>query len=209
VSPALHCPAFRLLSGVAALLCLVVPISRAASPPRYNLISIVTDDQAAWSIGAYGNRESRTPNMDRLAREGARFLNAFACTPVCSPSRAAFLTGRYGTQVGITDYITPKEGASGVGLSASSVTWPKVLQQHGYVTGLIGKWHLGDQAPSHPRQLGFDYFHGSLRGSFKPKDPELEVDGKLVKVGGFSAAIVRSYFLLGILGLLAIPSWMI
>ena len=190
MNPALHRPAFGLLSVVAALLCVVVPVSRAAEPPRYNLISIVTDDQAAWSIGAYGNRDSRTPNMDRLAREGARFLNAFACTPVCSPSRAAFLTGRYGTQLGITDYITPKEGEAGVGLATDAITWPKVLRQHGYVAGLIGKWHLGDQPKSHPSKLGFDYFHGSLRGSFKPKDPELEVDGKLVKVEGFSADIV-------------------
>src|SRR5215510_5923336 len=66
----------------------------AAEAPRLNLISIVTDDQASWSIGAYGNRESRTPNTDRLAREGARFVNAFAATPVCSPSRATLLTGR-------------------------------------------------------------------------------------------------------------------
>src|SRR5688500_16930220 len=77
-----------------------------AQDKRPNLIAIVTDDQAMWSIGAYGNKESRTPNMDRLAREGARFTNAFVSTPVCSPSRATFLTGRWGTQMGITDWLT-------------------------------------------------------------------------------------------------------
>ncbi len=89
---------------------------------RYNLISIVTDDQAQWSIGAYGNREAITPNMDRLAREGVKFNQAFVTTPVCSPSRVAFLTGLYGTQVGITDYLTPDEGAAGMGLPKAAMT---------------------------------------------------------------------------------------
>src|SRR5688572_1911333 len=84
-----------------------------AQDKRPNLIAIVTDDQAMWSIGAYGNKESRTPNMDRLAKDGARFTNAFVSTPVCSPSRATFLTGRWGTQVGITDWLTLGEAASG------------------------------------------------------------------------------------------------
>ena len=66
----------------------------AADKPRLNLISIVTDDQAEWSLGCYGNKESITPNMDRIAKEGARFANAFTVTPVCSPSRVTFMTGR-------------------------------------------------------------------------------------------------------------------
>jgi uncharacterized sulfatase len=128
--------------------------------------------------------------MDRLAREGARFLNAFACTPVCSPSRASFLTGRYGTQVGITDWITPKEARAGVGLAPESTTWPKILRQRGYVTGLVGKWHLGEQPQFHPSKLGFNYFTGALRGSFKPKDPEWEVNGETKKLQGYGADLV-------------------
>src|SRR5262249_27006325 len=89
-------------------LCLAGPLV-AAEPERYNIISIVTDDQARWGVGLYGNREVKTPNMDRIGREGACFLNAFVTTPVCSPSRAAFLSGRYGTQLGITDWIAPVE----------------------------------------------------------------------------------------------------
>lgn len=178
-------------STVVALLTLLLTTPlRGAEPPPYNLISIVTDDQAAWSIGAYGARQSRTPNMDRLAREGARFLNAFTCTPVCSPSRAAFLTGRFGTQVGITDWITPKEAKDGVGLAPESMTWPKLLRQRGYVTGILGKWHLGAKPEFHPSRLGFDHFMGSLAGSFKPLDPELEAGGKLTKMSGFGADIV-------------------
>ena len=110
-----------------------------APAEKYNVVFIVTDDQAQWSIGAYGNREAITPNMDRLAREGVKFNNAFVTTPVCSPSRVALLTGLYGTEVGITDYITPDEGAGGIGLPESALTWPRVLQQNGYRTALFGK----------------------------------------------------------------------
>ena len=174
-----------------AVLALPWP-GRAAESPRLNVIFILTDDQADWSVGAYGNRESRTPNMDRLAREGARFLNAFTTTPVCSPSRAGMLTGRFGTQLGITDWITPKESKRGVGLPSNSVTWPRVLQQNGYRTALIGKWHLGALPSSHPTKLGFDYFLGALGGAFLPKDPELEVDGRLTKMEGYGADILTS-----------------
>lgn len=158
----------------------------AAETERLNIISIVTDDQAHWSIGAYGNKESKTPHMDRLAREGARFLNAFTCTPVCSPSRASFLTGRYGTQLGITDYIAPNENAAGVGLPSNAVTWPKVLQEHGYVTGLVGKWHLGSKPHHHPTRNGFHHFFGfpGGDGGIPPLDPTLEVDGESRKLKG-------------------------
>lgn len=157
---------------------------------RYNLVSIVTDDQADWSIGAYGSRESRTPNMDRLAREGAKFVNAFVTTPVCSPSRAGFLTGRYGTEVGITDYIAPSDAERGVGLPPSTTTWPEVLQRHGWRTGLFGKWHLGTGSQFHPTRHGFDSFFGSLAGSFAPMDPELEREGRLTKVPGAASNLV-------------------
>lgn len=176
---------------VATLVGLVpLPAAQVPQPARPNIISIVTDDQALWSIGVYGNRESRTPNMDRLAREGARFLNAFVCTPVCSPSRASFLTGRFGTQLGVTDWIDPKEAKAGKGLPADAVTWPRVLQQHGYRTALIGKWHLGETPAQHPTKLGFDSFFGALGGSFRPKDPELELNGRPARLEGFGADIL-------------------
>ncbi len=157
---------------------------------RYNLVSIVTDDQAQWSIGAYGNREAITPNMDRLAREGVKFHHAFVTTPVCSPSRVAFLTGLYGTQVGITDYLTPDEGASGMGLPKTATTWPQVLQKNGYKTALFGKYHLGTRAEFHPSKRGFDYFMGSQQGSFAPMNPRLEVNGQIVEVKGAGSDIV-------------------
>ncbi|MPZ17832.1 MAG: sulfatase-like hydrolase/transferase [Luteitalea sp.] len=144
---------------------------------RLNIISIVTDDQAYWAMGASGNREIRTPNMDRLAREGARFVNAFVSTPVCSPSRASFLTGLYSTQLGITDWISPQEADAGLGLPPGAVTWPEIVRQHGYATALVGKWHLGTKPQFHPRMRGFDHFFGFLEGGNQPMNPTLEVDG--------------------------------
>jgi uncharacterized sulfatase len=122
--------------------------------------------------------------MDRLAREGARFLNAFCPTPVCSPSRASYLTGRYGTQLGITDWIDPTEAAAGLGLPAGATTWPQVLHKHGYATALVGKWHLGVQPQFHPLRRGFDHFYGFLGGGNQPMDPTLEVEGKETKLKG-------------------------
>ncbi|MGH8248366.1 MAG: sulfatase family protein, partial [Gammaproteobacteria bacterium] len=177
-------PSLSLLHITALSLAVVVFSSPATgeaaqvAPERWNIISIVTDDQAHWSVGAYGNRESRTPNMDRLAREGALFANAFTVTPVCSPSRASFLTGRYGTQLGLTDWITPQQAQDGLGLPVGVTTWPEVLRRSGYVTALIGKWHLGELPQFHPTRRGYDHFFGFLDGGNQPMNPTLEVNGK-------------------------------
>lgn len=168
------------------------PAAQTQTPANHkvNLVSIVTDDQALWSIGAYGNREAITPNMDRLAREGVKFNNAFVTTPVCSPSRVAFLTGLYGSQAGITDYLSTDEGLSGMGLPASALTWPRVLQQNGYRTALFGKYHLGTQPEFHPTKRGFDDFMGTQEGAFAVLNPRLEVNGKMTELKGASSDVV-------------------
>src|SRR5215212_8098624 len=117
---------WQLILVAALLLC---GRAHAQEQKKYNLVFIVTDDQARWAVGAYGNKECVTPNMDRLAREGVKFNNAFVTTPVCSPSRAAFLTGRYGTELHITDWINKPEMNAGVGLR-DLPTWPSVLQKN-------------------------------------------------------------------------------
>jgi len=174
------------LTALLAAVAAVQPASMTAAPPdkpqRANLVAIVTDDQALWAMGLYGNREIQTPHMDRIGREGALFTNAFAVTPVCSPSRASYLTGRWPTEVGITDYLAPEESDAGIGLDA--ITWPQILQQHGYTTGLVGKWHLGTQPQFHPHRLGFDHFTGFLGGGNKPMNPLLEVNGRDVQMQG-------------------------
>jgi uncharacterized sulfatase len=159
-------------------------------PVRYNLVAVVADDQSYWSVGCYGNRESRTPHMDALARQGARFTRAFVATPVCSPSRASYMTGRYGTELGVTDFISAREFDQGLGLPPGALTWPSVLQSHGYRTGLIGKWHLGGRAHQLPSACGFDEFAGEPRGSFAPRDPSFVVDGERRTLAGYSSDVV-------------------
>lgn len=161
-----------------------------ADQTPYNLVAIVTDDQSSWSVGCYGNKESRTPNMDRLAAEGARLSRAFVVTPVCSPSRAAYLTGRYGTELGITDFINTEEFDAGVGLPAGTLTWPAVLRENGYQTCLIGKWHLGGRPHQLPEACGFDEFVGAPKGSFEPVNPIFVARGKAKKFEGYSSNVV-------------------
>ncbi|MEZ6045634.1 MAG: sulfatase-like hydrolase/transferase [Planctomycetaceae bacterium] len=148
-----------------------------------NILFIFSDDHAAWATGHAGDPHAKTPNMDRIAREGVTFVNAFTVTPVCSPSRAEMMTGRYGSELQITDWINPRNEPS-LGLDAAHPVWPRALQQAGYRTGLIGKWHLGTEDKFHPQHFGYEYFMGFREGGNKPKDPMLEVNGKVQQVDG-------------------------
>lgn len=121
-------------------------------PP--NIIIIFSDDQAQWTVGAYGNKDVFTPNMDRLADEGMMFTNGFT-KPVCSPSRAMLLTGLYSHRVGIPDYILPADQSTR-GLPVGTPTIASLLKENGYTTGLIGKWHLGYGENYYPEKYGFD-----------------------------------------------------
>jgi len=111
---------------------------------RPNIIYIMSDDHASHAIGAYGNKFIKTPNLDRLAKEGMRFTNCFNINSLCAPSRAALITGRYSHHNGFF--------RNGDKFDGSQVTFPKLMQKAGYKTGLIGKWHLGSQP------TGFDYY---------------------------------------------------
>lgn len=153
--------------GIALLLAAAGAL--AAPPPRLNLIAIVTDDQAAWTLGCYGGQEIPTPNLDRLAASGARFANAFVHTPVCSPSRGCYLTARLGTELGYTDWLNDEQGKR-QGVTPQFPTWPAVLQQNGYVTGLVGKWHVGAREESLPWHNGLTHFTGNLGGGWATRN---------------------------------------
>jgi uncharacterized sulfatase len=155
----------------------------ASADTRPNIVFLYTDDQAQWAMGAYGNRDIKTPNLDRLAQRGAIFRNAFTITPVCSPSRAALMTSRYGSELGIADWINP-EREPNLGLAPSAIIWPELLKGFGYATMLAGKWHLGTRDEFHPTHQGFDRFFGFRDGSNRPIDPKLEVDGQLRQLKG-------------------------
>ena len=143
---------------------------------RPSIVFLYTDDQAQWAMGAYGNREIHTPNLDRLARQGVLFRNAFTATPVCSPARASLMTSRYSTEFGIGDWIDPRKEPD-LGLAPAAITWPELLKGAGYTTQLVGKWHLGTRDRFHPTLQGFDHFLGFRDGSNQPINPRLEVQG--------------------------------
>lgn len=156
---------------------------KAELPARPNIVFLYTDDQAQWALGAYGNADIKTPNLDRLAHRGAIFRSAFTVTPVCSPSRAALMTSRYPSELGIADWIDPRKEPD-IGLAPSAITWPELLKGFGYSTMLAGKWHLGTRDEFHPTRQGFDAFFGFRDGSNRPIDPRLEVDGRPQELKG-------------------------
>lgn len=126
-----------------------------------NLILILCDDLGYGDLGCYGNTTIKTPNLDRLAKEGIRFTDFYCAGAQCSPSRAGLLTGRYPVRFGLTYALMTNAGA---GLPATETTFPQLLQKQGYATMLAGKWHLGDRPQYHPLKHGFTHFTGLLRG---------------------------------------------
>lgn len=150
---------FLLLGGIAP--GLTAQRSSRSLPSRPNVILIVMDDMGYGDLGSYGVRDARTPNLDRLARQGVRLTDAYANAANCSPTRAALITGRYQQRVGIEwPFGTLAELEKGLPVTGNSL--PALLKKNGYVTGLIGKWHLGFKPEFGPNAHGFDEFFGHM-----------------------------------------------
>jgi len=132
------------------------------APPKPNILVILTDDQGYHDVSYYGTKDIRTPYMDQLAKEGMRFDNFYANCPVCSPTRAALLTGRYQDHVGVPGVIRTHASNSWGYLDTRARMLPTELKKAGYHTALIGKWHLGLESPNTPTERGFDTFKGWL-----------------------------------------------
>lgn len=133
-------------------------ISNKVSAQRPNIVFILADDLGWAELGCYGNTFTETPNLDKLAAQGIRFTDAYASAPVCSPYRAALMTGQYPARVGITDYLRPNDENH---LSTDHITIAEMLKRAGYTTGITGKWHLtgyanhgAEEVP--PTEHGFD-----------------------------------------------------
>jgi len=171
----------KFLNCLVALLVLViggfVTTAKSASAVRPNILFIMADDHAAHAISAYGSRINQTPNLDRLAKEGMRFNHCFAVNSICAPSRATILTGKYSHINGVTVFNE---------FNGGQWTVAKALQNGGYYTGMIGKWHL----QSDP--TGFDYWN-ILPGQGVYHDPAFIEMGKRKKISGYATDIITDF----------------
>ncbi len=150
--------------------------------PRTNVVVILSDDQGWGDLSVNGNRNVATPHIDSLARDGVAF-DRFFVSPLCSPTRAEFLTGRYHSRVGVRGVSTGLER-----LDLDQKTIADTFRSAGYVTGAFGKWHNGSQWPYHPNARGFDEFYGFTSGHWGEYfDPPLEHNGQFIRGKGFIA----------------------
>ena len=127
-----------------------------------NILLILVDDLGYGDLSSYGAEDLQTPHVDAIVRDGMRFDEFYANCPVCSPTRAALLTGRYQELVGVPGVIRTHAENSWGHLTADATLLPAALKKAGYATAIIGKWHLGLDKPNRPNDRGFDHFHGYL-----------------------------------------------
>lgn len=171
----------RAIAGLLALMTLpwsCAPTASAAERP--NVLLIVTDDQGWGDVGSHGNAEIDTPTMDRLASSGARF-DRFFVSPMCGPSRASLLTGRWNLRTGASWVSHGKEI-----MRRNEVTIGDALAKNGYATGCFGKWHNGEYGPYHPNNRGFQRFFGFCRGALENYfDAVVERNGEPVRTKGY------------------------
>lgn len=150
------------VAAFVALAGIVHAAAAAASPAaRPNFLLILADDLGYGDVSTYERRDVLTPNVDRLAAEGMLFTRMRANATVCSPTRAALMTGRYADRVGVPGLVRG-EPANTWGYLAPVPTVPDRLRQAGYTTAIVGKWNLGLESPNLPNERGFDFFHGFL-----------------------------------------------
>ena len=147
---------------------------------RPNVVIILADDQGWGDLSVHGNTNLSTPNIDSLARDGALFDRFYVC-PVCAPTRAEFMTGRYHARGGVRGVSTGEER-----LNIGERTIAEVFREAGYSTGIFGKWHNGTQPPYHPNFRGFQEFYGFTSGHWGQYfTPELDHNGKMIRGKGY------------------------
>jgi arylsulfatase A-like enzyme len=177
-------PALRFLPLAMFVFLGCAPSLAATRPP--NLVFILTDNQGAWTLGCYGNPDIRTPHIDRLAAEGVRFTRALSSNPVCSPTRATFLTGLIPSQHGVHSFLDPKfmMGPEAYNTLREFTSIGEVLRDAGYTCGLSGKWHLGENLkPSE----GFSFWITKPDGhTTEFYDQNIIEDGAVRKEAGYT-----------------------
>lgn len=176
------------LAGFGAIVEAAVPQQPAGRSPRPNVLLIVTDDQGWWDLGVHGNKTLQTPTLDRLAKEGVRFTR-FYVAPVCAPTRAGLMTGRYAFRTGL--YNTRFGGDT---MSDREVTLAELLKSAGYRTGIFGKWHLGRYKKYAPEKQGFDESLALLHGHAERYDypDQLLRNGEPVECRGYITELLTN-----------------
>ena len=145
------------------------------SPEHPNVILILCDDLGYGDVGCHGAADIRTPSLDRMAAEGTRFTDFAVAAPLCTPSRAALMTGRYPGRSGLAAGVLRPDATNG--LAAAEVTLAEVVKPAGYATGCIGKWHLGFKAGMRPMDQGFDSYFGVLHNLDRFETVQFEAEG--------------------------------
>ncbi len=157
-----------------------LPLTFSAAAQRPNVLVILADDQGWGDLSLNGNTNVSTPNIDSLARDGASFDRFYVC-PVCSPTRAEFLTGRYHPRSGVRNVST-----GGERMNLDETTIAETFKASGYATAMFGKWHNGQQYPYHPTARGFDEFYGFCSGHWGEYfSPPLDHNGEIVQGHGY------------------------
>jgi arylsulfatase A-like enzyme len=171
----------QILDSLAVLsLALVGVGTEPAIAAKPNVVVFLADDQGFGDLSIHGNTNLSTPNIDSLGKDGALFERFFVC-PVCSPTRAEFLTGRYHPRTGVFNVTT-----GGERLDLDEKTIAQTFKAAGYATGAFGKWHNGTQYPYHPNGRGFDEYYGFCSGHWGHYfSPVLEHNGKMVRGEGY------------------------
>lgn len=153
---------FLMLTFVCWLFMLPVCGQSAAAAERPNILIILVDDLGYGDLSSYGAKDLKSPHIDAIVESGMKFDNFYANCPVCSPTRAALLTGRYQDMVGVPGVIRTHAHNNWGYLHPDAVLLPKLLKTAGYHSAIVGKWHLGLESPNTPNDRGFDFFRGYL-----------------------------------------------
>lgn len=174
---------FLILGG----LLFLFSCKKQTTPERPNILIILTDDQGYGDLSIHGNQWLQTPHLDRLAKESARF-DRFYVSPLCAPTRASLLTGRYHLRTGVVSVSKGLET-----MNAAEYTLAELLLDQGYRTGIFGKWHNGQHHPNHPLSQGFEEFTGFSAGHWSNYfDPKLEKNGQNVRFEGYLPDILTN-----------------
>lgn len=190
------------LSALAVAVMCAVPSTAQAQTGPPNVVLIITDDIGYADLGSYGAPDIRTPNIDSLAQDGIRLTDFYANGPLCSPTRAGLITGRYqqryAVEAAIGGAARNRDGTYiETGLPVTGASLPQLLKNTGYTTGVVGKWHLGYLPEFDPNAHGFDYFFGFKAGytdyyvhTDGMGDPDLWENGTPVEVDGYMTDLI-------------------